>query len=846
MVTDTNQRFKLFLFYLCLFLKTHFSLGADTISSEHTISGESTIASARRVFELGFFRPGSSPHYYLGIWYLKDPTRKPVWVANRDRPVTLAAELTISDGNLVLFDKSNTAVWSTNVSSTSRSSRSVKAVLLDNGNLVLKDTPGPSKPLWESFDYPTHVWLPGAKFRYNKMTNASQVLTSWKNSEDPTPGLFSCELDPKDNTFMLLWSRTQKYWNSGTWSSSTFSNYPTKSFRYIYNYNFVNNTNESYYTYSIKEESPVISHLEIDVSGQVKIVNLVSPDTWTVFWSFPSQQCDVYGFCGAYGSCNENLLPHCSCPKRFKPKSPSDWNSKRDYSGGCIRDTKLQCEKINGSTIAKGNERDTFLEMHIMLLPENKRAVEAKSSAECKSKCLINCSCTAYAYDTIDCSIWTGELLNLVQLGADDSNRKTLFVRHAVSDHKRLLRNWKLYIVLSGCIAMFIFCIAGYVYYMRRKIVANKDGFRRNSQINRIVSSDESERHVSNLLLSSSGQFGEDEKRDINIPFVTLESILVATDNFSEANKLGEGGFGPVYKGLFPGEEEIAIKRLASGSTQGLEEFKNEVLLIAKLQHRNLVRLVGYCVEGDEKLLLYEYMPNKSLDTFIFDGQLCVLLNWEIRFNIILGIARGLIYLHRDSRLRIIHRDLKSSNVLLDEEMNPKVSDFGLAKIFGGKQIEASTNRVVGTYGYMSPEYALYGLFSEKSDVFSFGVVILEIISGRRNTRFSQSELAMSLPHYAWKLWKENKAVDLMDATLRETCNVNEFLRCVKVGLLCVEDDPNDRPTMSNAVSMLENEASSISSPKQPTFVLKTSVSNEGCSEQFSENALTNTINVGR
>ncbi|XP_024020579.1 G-type lectin S-receptor-like serine/threonine-protein kinase At4g03230, partial [Morus notabilis] len=306
------------------------------------------------------------------------------------------------------------------------------------------------------------------------------------------------------------------------------------------------------------------------------------------------------------------------------------------------------------------------------------------------------------------------------------------------------------------------------------------------------------------------------------------------------------GGFGPVYKGKFPGGQEIAIKRLLSGSGQGLQEFKNEVLLIAKLQHRNLVRLLGYCVEGDEKMLLYEYMPNKSLDTFIFDQNQCVLLNWEIRFNIILGIARGLHYLHHDSRLRVIHRDLKTSNVLLDEEMNPKISDFGLAKIFGGKQTEANTNRVVGTYGYMSPEYALHGLFSIKSDVFSFGVAVLEIISGKRNTGFYQSEQASSLLDYAWKLWKENKALDLMDPPLRETCNENEFLRCFNVGLLCVQDDPNDRPTMSNVVVMLGSENGNLPSPKQPAFVVKRPLSSRASSEPLSNNELTDTLNEGR
>ncbi|MED6204994.1 hypothetical protein PIB30_013990 [Stylosanthes scabra] len=326
----------------------------------------------------------------------------------------------------------------------------------------------------------------------------------------------------------------------------------------------------------------------------------------------------------------------------------------------------------------------------------------------------------------------------------------------------------------------------------------------------------DSQRQVKGLI--GLGGLEDRHSESIEVPFYTYRSIVAATDNFSESNKLGRGGFGPVYKGRFPGGQDIAVKRLSNVSTQGLEEFKNEIVLIAKLQHRNLVRLRGYCIKGDEKILLYEYMPNKSLDSFIFDRSRTLLLDWPMRFDIILGIARGLLYLHQDSRLRIIHRDLKTSNILLDEDMTPKISDFGLAKIFGGKEIEASTQRVVGTYGYMAPEYALDGFFSIKSDVFSFGVVLLEILSGKKNTGFYQFKQTATLLGYAWGLWTENRLMDLMDASFSGTCNENQFNKCAHIALLCVQDEPGDRPTMSSVLTMLDSEIATIPIPKQPTF----------------------------
>ncbi|KAI4312373.1 hypothetical protein MLD38_037187 [Melastoma candidum] len=238
---------------------------------------------------------------------------------------------------------------------------------------------------------------------------------------------------------------------------------------------------------------------------------------------------------------------------------------------------------------------------------------------------------------------------------------------------------------------------------------------------------------------------GENPLSSQDMLLMRLSVICAATGDFSEENKLGQGGFGPVYKGVLLDGKEIAVKRLSRASGQGLIELKNEVDLIARLQHRNLVRLLGFCLEQHEMMLVYEYMPNKSLDFFLFDQSKSGSLDWKKRFSIIGGISRGLLYLHEDSRLRIIHRDLKASNILLDHEMNPKISDFGMARIFGVNQDEAATNRVVGTYGYMSPEYAMGGIFSVKSDVFSFGVLLLEIVSGRKNSSFHIIEQGESL-----------------------------------------------------------------------------------------------------
>ncbi|CAF2070922.1 unnamed protein product [Brassica oleracea] len=298
-----------------------------------------------------------------------------------------------------------------------------------------------------------------------------------------------------------------------------------------------------------------------------------------------------------------------------------------------------------------------------------------------------------------------------------------------------------------------------------------------------------------------------------------FKAIEAATCNFHESNKLGHGGFG---EGTFPNGTEVAVKRLSNSSGQGEQEFQNEVLLVAKLQHRNLVKLLGFSVEREEKILIYEFVPNKSLDYFLFDHRKRSQLDWRKRYNIIGGITRGILYLYQDSRLTIIHRDLKASNILLDADMNPKISDFGMARNFRVDQTEANTGRVVGTFGYMSPEYVANGQFSMKSDVYSFGVLTLEIIVGKKNSSFHQIDNSVgNLVTYVWRLWNNESLLELMDPAMGENYDKDEVTRCIHIGLLCVQENPADRPTMSTVFQMLTNTSITLPVPQPPGFFFR-------------------------
>ncbi|CAL5405742.1 unnamed protein product [Camellia sinensis] len=761
--------------------------GIDTIGANQTIRDGETLVSAGGSFELGFFSPGSgrSRNRYLGIWYKDTATGTVVWVANRDFPLNdTSGLLKLTDqGILVLLNPTEGVVWSSN---SSRFTSSPLAQLLESGNLVVNDGNGNNTEsfLWQSFDYPSDTLLPGMKFGMNIMTGLDWYLSSWKSGDDPARGDFTYGLDPGGYPQFIIKNGAVEKMRFGPWNGLRFSGVPNLKQNSIFTFEFVFNQVEIYYRYE-QINSSVVTRLVLNPNGVIqRFVWINRTHGWIAYTTPQTDNCDFYALCGAFGNCNIDSSTMCQCLQGFEPKYPREWDV-ADWSNGCIRRTQLGCGVSDG-----------FLQYSNVKLPDTRYCWfnESMTLDECRIGCLKNCSCRAYANMDIrgggsGCFLWFGDLIDIRTYS---TNGQDVYVKVAASELGRIgakkLRWRTIAISLALLAGVLLTGLSLTIYLWKKK--------QQQHQIS----------EVSMRRSFNEGCTNESQKQDLELQQFDFATITHATDNFSINNKLGEGGFGLVFKGVLEDRQEIAVKTLSKNSKQGVDEFKNEVIYIARLQHRNLVKLLGYCFRGEEKMLIYEYMPNKSLDLFIFDQTQRLLLDKPKRLNIINGIARGLLYLHQDSRLRIIHRDLKASNILLDNEMNPKISDFGTARHFGGNESKANTSRVVGTYGYMSPEYAIDGIFSVKSDVYSFGVLVLEIVSGKRNRGFSHPEHHLNLLGDAWKLCIEGKSRELVDPSVEDLENLSELVRAIHVGLLCVQQYPEDRPNMSTVVLMLGGE----------------------------------------
>ncbi|KAL9243555.1 hypothetical protein vseg_017429 [Gypsophila vaccaria] len=744
-----------------------------------------TLVSSNGIFKLGFFSPAKLTNRYVGIWYNvsdSDGELEVVWVANRGDPLSdSSGVLQIwDDGNLQIVNGQKRVFWSSNVAGYEGNDSVVQ--LLDNGNLVLN---GSGKIIWQSFGHPTDTLLPGMKFIIDGTLTEKQVLyRPWKSPSDPSPGTITGGLKTRFPPQLFVWVGDLPYWRKEPWNGNLLNVLESPVLSLV-----TDDAGKIYFGFSQSNQSS-LTHIVVAYTGDLFLRDWDSVGKkWENLWNSRQSECDLYNKCGPFGSCKPTNSPICDCLTGFVPKNNTEWNE-GNWTSGCVRRTSLQCDTFGGRT-------DGFLNMTQVKIPDDAVWLSVNSVDKCRSQCLSTCSCAAYSYSfSIGCMIWNDSLIDVVE--PSNSRGLDFYVRLAHSElgasSRKSSRSKVFIIAMASVMGIAIVAVCMWLYR------------RRGMGLPTTVNNHNKEIEIGDL------------------PMFELEKLITATNNFHNDNKLGRGGFGTVYKGKLEDREDVAVKRLSKVSGQGLREFMTEVLVISKLQHRNLVRLLGCCVEGDEKLLVYEYLPNGSLDALLF-GHLGGVLNWKTRFNIIHGVCRGLLYLHRDSRLKIIHRDLKASNILLDDKLNPKISDFGMAKIFEGNEDQADTKTVVGTYGYMSPEYAMEGRFSEKSDIFSLGVLLLEIVSGRRNSSFKNEE-SLSLLAHAWKLWNEDNIGSLIYHSISEsTFNTDEILRCIQVALLCVQDVPEDRPNISMIISMIDGEGSSLPHPTQPGFTLRRHVS---------------------
>ncbi|KAG8046051.1 hypothetical protein GUJ93_ZPchr0008g13671 [Zizania palustris] len=780
------------------------SAARDAVSAGHVLAGKDRLVSNNGKFALGFFTApvhaageSSAPNqdkWFLGIWFNKVPSQTNVWVANGGEPIMDGAaspELTISDdGDLATLNPLTKSItWSARsiigATKNSTTTNNTVAVLLNSGNLVLLDTSNlsESRTLWQSFDHPTDTLLPSAKLGRDKVTGLNRRLISKKSMAGPWPGPFCFEVDDDTSQLVLkLCNSSMDYWSSGAWNGQSFTSIPeltgnTPGFHIA----FVNNSREEFLQFNVTNET-VVTRNFIDVNGQNKHqVWLDGSQDWLTLYSNPKIQCDVYGICGPFAVCSYSLMPLCSCMKGFSVRSQVDWEQ-GDQTGGCVRESPLDCASGNTSAAAS---TDKFYPMSMISLPDRAQSMQGVgSSDDCSKVCLNNCSCTAYSYgNSRGCLVWHTELFNAKQQqshgGETDSDGGIMYLRLSAREMQSRRSNKRrvtVGVVVGACTAalcVLVFVVA--LIIVRRSRTKNRSSQNCGSLV--------AFRH---------------------------KDLRSETKNFSE--KIGEGGFGSVFKGqLRDSSTCVAVKRL-DGSLQGEKQFRAEVSSIGTIQHINLVNLIGFCCEGDSRFLVYEHMPNRSLDIHLFRSNGGSFLSWSTRYQIALGVARGLCYLHESCRDRIIHCDIKPQNILLDASFLPKIADFGMAK-FVGRDFSRVLTTMRGTMGYLAPEWISGSAITPKVDVYSYGMVLLELVSGTMNSvRRSDEERESSdgshavvyFPVQAARKLLEGDVMSLLDQKLRGEADFKEVERVCKVACWCIQDDEVDRPTMGQVVQVLE------------------------------------------
>ncbi|XP_057836445.1 G-type lectin S-receptor-like serine/threonine-protein kinase At2g19130 [Cryptomeria japonica] len=735
--------------------------GGDSLLLGDSLAGNQTILSKNDTFELGFFSPRGTNNWYIGIWYARMSPKVIVWVANRDNPVTSMPSILkfSSDGRLRLFDGKGQSAWSTGLGV-----KGSRAMITEVGNFImLGQGRNKSEIVWESFAHPTDTWLPGMKLW------KGMKLTSWKSSVDPASGLFSGGMDmsPGKTQILMVYNNSVPFWSSGEWTGNYFANVPEVYAPERFEASCVRvSPSRIYLNFSVFRQGHTLSgRIMVDEKGELKSCDRIDDGSWTQTWSTYRGQCSEYNICGAYGLCNANAV--CSCVEGFTPKGDTQgW-----WSSGCARRRPMKCSVTEGTT-------DGFLESKNRNLHEEEAvSYNNETTMEgCRTACLNNCSCTAFSFVISDlpvCRLWFGDLFKM----SVSSDSHSVFIRLAASElqdskSERSRKVPGLYILLpsvAACCVILSLLLAAFILWKCR-----------------------GQRKIS-----------VEEDVPIMLKTFTYKELRIATENFK--HELGSGAFGSVFKGTLSDSTLVAVKRL-EGFARAEKQFRAEINTIGIIQHVNLVRLCGFCVEGSQRLLVYAYMPNGSLNSSLFceEEEADKVLDWKTRFEIVLGTARGLAYLHEECRDCIIHCDIKPENILLDDDFSPKIADFGLAKLVG-RDFSRVLTTTRGTPGYLAPEWISGLPITPKVDVYSFGMTLLEIISGRRNLDLKVEERSrLYFPTWASSQIQRGNITGIVDARIASEANIEEVRRAAVVGGLCIQDDENQRPSMGKVVKILE------------------------------------------
>ncbi|GLJ57937.1 hypothetical protein SUGI_1392280 [Cryptomeria japonica] len=740
------------LFTGTLFIQLNSNSGArDTLSLGASLTGKQTIISKNGTFELGFFSPNGSK-WYIGIWYAKIPEKTYVWVANRETPArNRSGVLKLSrEGNLVLFDAEGASLWSVNTTN-----KAFRAVILDSGNFLILTDGNKSETVWQSFENPVDTLLPGMRF------GGQQKLVSWKSSLDPAPGLFALHMDPSGaKQFVLTWNNSVHYWTTGTWDGKIFSGIPEIADKQLFNVSVEGDSSGLYFTYMLVPNFNALARFVLTKFGQGQQSSFESTG-WSMFWSVPRDACDVYGTCGAYAACDSRNLPLCSCDEGFKPTDDRAWLSQDWASSGCVRQSPLNCST------------DRFIDNSVTL-PDEGSSYAASTKKDCQEACLRSCSCTAFAFNPSSgaCQVWSGDLLNMRNSTPSKIN-SNVFIRVGASQLSMKSKTTSIVGVVLGIVGALTVALG----------ICSVLIWRRHQQRSMDRPADSS---------------------DSFLRMFSYKELKIATRNFR--SKLGSGRSGSVFKGSLQDGTLVAVKKM-QGSRQDEKQFRAEISSLGNIQHVNLVRLRGFCAQGSKRLLIYDYMPNGSLNSLLFTSNSTSkkkVLDWKTRFEIALGTARGLLYLHEECRGCIIHSDVKPENILLDGDLSPKLADFGLAKLMG-RDLSRVLTTTRGTRGYLAPEWISGLPITPKVDVYSFGMTLLEIISGRRNLDLTVQDSSLYyFPPFAATQIQQGKTINIVEEGIAEAADMEEVGRSCVVALLCIQEDDEVRPSMRQVVQMLE------------------------------------------